>query len=81
MACHHGSQRVVEFLLGRKNIDVNKRIKAEGRPPLLIAAAHGFHEILKLFKKCPKSDFSVIEEETEKTVLHEVFRYVIEFTS
>jgi ankyrin repeat protein len=43
------------------------------RSPILIAAHHGYYKVLDTFKRSPKSDFSLVEKNTGKTVLHEVF--------
>ena len=45
MAATHGNDKIVEFLLGREGIDANGVAPGEPRPPVLIAAHHGFHKV------------------------------------
>ncbi len=73
LACVHGREAVVAFLLDETDCDPN-RTAVEGRTPALIAAHHGFFGILDTLKKSEKVDFSAVEASTGKTVLHEVLR-------
>ena len=45
LAASHGNDKIVEFLLGREGIDANGVAPGEPRPPVLIAAHHGFYKV------------------------------------
>lgn len=72
LACVHGNDKVVAFLLQR-DCNPNLATAAESRTPLLIAAHHGYFKTLDVLKRCPKVNFAAVEAGTGKTVLHEVF--------
>ena len=72
LACVHGHDKVVAFLLQR-DCKPNLTTPTEGRTPLLIAAHHGYYKILDVLKRCPKVNFAAVEVGTGKTVLHQVF--------
>ncbi|XP_040583942.1 transient receptor potential cation channel protein painless [Lepeophtheirus salmonis] len=75
MACVKGYDGVVRWLLTVGGADPNARSGGEPRTPILIAAHHGYYRILRIFRdEEPRSDFTIIEPVSGKTVLHEVFR-------
>ena len=47
LAATHGNDRIVDFLLGRDGIDVGEVAPGEPRPPVLIAAHHGFYKVAR----------------------------------
>jgi ankyrin repeat protein len=73
LACTHGNERAVRFLLGQHSIDPNLTTASEQRTPALIVAHHGYIGVLKELVKHGRTDLTVVEATTGKTVLHEVF--------
>ena len=73
LATTRGSHRAAAFLLDA-GCDPNGVCAGERRAPVLIAAHHGSHRMLDVFKRCKAADFSAVEAVSGKTVLHEVFR-------
>ena len=72
LACTHGNDRTVEFLLKRCDCDPNLITAAEGRTPALIAAHYGYFKVLDILKQDSRVNFKQVEKDTGKTVLHEV---------
>ncbi|CAB4060892.1 unnamed protein product [Lepeophtheirus salmonis] len=60
---------IVRWLLTVGGADPNARSGGEPRTPILIAAHHGYYRILRIFRdEEPRSDFTIIEPVSGKTV-------------
>ncbi|MCP4747668.1 MAG: ankyrin repeat domain-containing protein [Desulfobacteraceae bacterium] len=55
-AAEHGNAKVLNLILSRPEIDVNKAIAKDGQPPLCWAAENGHIEIVKLLLSHPEID-------------------------
>jgi len=71
MAVSRGSKEVVAFLLHETSCDPNAVSTGEGRPPVLLAAKAGLYSIISLMKGSGKVDFTHVDRNTGRTVLHE----------
>ena len=73
LAVKYNVERAIKFLLNQ-GLDPHA-IASEGeeqRPPAVIAANHGYHNILKLFTNRPV-DLSQRDEKSGRTMLHRLF--------
>ena len=77
-ACDQGMHDIVTFLFG-KGVDPNQCSPNYKHPPLIIAAHHGYHKIIDIFKKnaiCNSStvSFNVRDAVRCDTVLHKLVK-------